>query len=113
MPGVAVRAWGAPRRLRGRLRRMSTSGTNTSTGQPSAEWAEWVERAVGGAHRPPVQRTNSTPVAPDQSSRDLTLLRLSDLRALRREAQRDEADLSYVRRLLQGRIDILRAELAG
>ncbi|GGZ77430.1 RsiG family protein [Streptomyces bluensis] len=92
---------------------MSTSGTNTSTGQPSAEWTEWVERVVGGAHRPPVQRTNSTPVAPDQSSRDLTLLRLSDLRALRREAQRDEADLSYVRRLLQGRIDILRAELAG
>ncbi|GAA3228945.1 hypothetical protein GCM10020256_41570 [Streptomyces thermocoprophilus] len=31
---------------------------------------------------------------------------------MRRDAQRDEADLSYVRRLLQGRIDILRAELA-
>ncbi|MFJ9589261.1 RsiG family protein [Streptomyces acidicola] len=92
---------------------MSTSGTNTSTGQPSAEWAEWVERTVGGAHRPPVQRTNSTPVAPDQSSRDLALLRLSELRTLRRDAQRDEADLSYVRRLLQGRIDILRAELEG
>ena len=39
-------------------------------------------------------------------------LRLPELRALRRDAQRDEADLSYVRRLLQGRIDILRAELA-
>ncbi|MPY52631.1 RsiG family protein [Streptomyces acidicola] len=92
---------------------MSTSGTNTSTGQPPVEWAEWVERTVGGAHRPPVQRTNSTPVAPDQSSRDLALLRLSELRTLRRDAQRDEADLSYVRRLLQGRIDILRAELEG
>ncbi|MBA2807224.1 AmfC protein [Streptomyces sp. KM273126] len=92
---------------------MSTSGTNTSTGQPPAQWAEWVERTVGGAHRPPVQRTNSTPVAPDQSSRDLALLRLSELRTLRRDAQRDEADLSYVRRLLQGRIDILRAELEG
>ncbi|MDQ0934350.1 RsiG family protein [Streptomyces turgidiscabies] len=43
---------------------------------------------------------------------DLTVLRLSELRVLRRDAQRDEADLSYVRRLLQGRIDILRAELA-
>ncbi|MBW5481667.1 RsiG family protein [Streptomyces bambusae] len=39
-------------------------------------------------------------------------LGLPELRALRRDAQRDEADLSYVRRLLQGRIDILRAELA-
>lgn len=38
-------------------------------------------------------------------------LRLPELRTLRRDAQRDEADLSYVRRLVQGRIDILRAEL--
>lgn len=37
---------------------------------------------------------------------------LPELRSLRRDAQRNEADLSYVRRLLQGRIDILRAELA-
>ncbi len=42
---------------------------------------------------------------------DLGVLLLPELRTLRREAQRDEADLSYVRRLLQGRIDILRAEL--
>ncbi|MER0242365.1 ABC transporter substrate-binding protein [Streptomyces sp. HSW2009] len=39
-------------------------------------------------------------------------LRLAELRALRRGAQAEEADLSYVRRLLQGRIDIIRAELA-
>lgn len=39
-------------------------------------------------------------------------LRLPELRTRRRDAQRDEADLSYVRRLVQGRIDILRAELA-
>ncbi|MFC9947037.1 RsiG family protein [Streptomyces pratensis] len=39
-------------------------------------------------------------------------LRLPELRTQRRDAQRDEADLSYVRRLVQGRIDILRAELA-
>ncbi|MGW2331214.1 RsiG family protein [Streptomyces sp. NPDC001700] len=38
-------------------------------------------------------------------------LRLTELRARRRSAQREEADLSYVRRLLHGRIDILRAEL--
>jgi hypothetical protein len=42
---------------------------------------------------------------------DLTALGLDELRSLRRQAQEDEADLSYLRRLLQGRVDILRAEL--
>ncbi|MDT0270838.1 ABC transporter substrate-binding protein [Streptomyces sp. DSM 44915] len=37
-------------------------------------------------------------------------LSLPQLRELRRSAQREEADLSFVRRLLQGRIDILQAE---
>jgi hypothetical protein len=62
--------------------------------------------------RPPVQRTDSGPLAVEPPPHDLDLLRLPELRTLRRDAQRDEADLSYVRRLLQGRIDILRAELA-
>ncbi|AEW94901.1 MULTISPECIES: RsiG family protein [Streptomycetaceae] len=43
---------------------------------------------------------------------DLTALALPRLRTLRRDAQQEEADLSYLRRLLQGRVDILRAELA-
>ncbi|WP_242587470.1 ABC transporter substrate-binding protein [Streptomyces sp. MST-110588] len=43
---------------------------------------------------------------------DLCGLGLPELRSLRRDSQREEADLSYVRRLLQGRIDILRAETA-
>ncbi|RSS50274.1 ABC transporter substrate-binding protein [Streptomyces sp. WAC01280] len=61
--------------------------------------------------RPPVQRTGE-PALADRTMPDLGTLRLPELRALRREAQSDEADLSYVRRMLQGRIDILRAELA-
>ncbi|WP_374064245.1 RsiG family protein [Streptomyces himalayensis] len=75
-----------------------------------------------GALRPPIQRSGSPsttsgfmyaqPSPEHPSSPDLVLLRLPELRALRREAQQHEADLSYVRRLLQGRIDILRAELA-
>ncbi|MFD6289271.1 aerial mycelium formation protein [Streptomyces sp. NPDC060205] len=48
----------------------------------------------------------SAPAVPE-----LGVLLLPELRGLRRDAQRDEADLSYVRRLLQGRIDILRAEV--
>ncbi len=73
---------------------MSTS----STGRPP--------RAV--SLRPPAQRTATS----EPPEHDLTLLSLPELRTLRRDAQRDEADLSYLRRLLQGRIDILRAELA-
>ncbi|MFD3531833.1 ABC transporter substrate-binding protein [Streptomyces sp. NPDC058664] len=65
----------------------------------------------GPATRPPVQRS-AEPALPERAQPDLGALRLPELRALRREAQSDEADLSYVRRMLQGRIDILRAELA-
>ncbi|WP_107102625.1 AmfC protein [Streptomyces phaeochromogenes] len=62
--------------------------------------------------RPPTQRTDSPmPESAPEPEPELSVLRLPELRTLRRDAQRDEADLSYVRRLLQGRIDILRAEL--
>jgi hypothetical protein len=36
---------------------------------------------------------------------------LEDVRELRTEAEQEEVDLSYIRRMVQGRIDILRAEL--
>src|SRR4051812_46236599 len=87
-----------------------------STGQQPARTVTIAEC------RAPVQRTESPPLPagppPSSSGRgcpqphDLSALGLPELRALRRDAQRDEADLSYLRRLLQGRIDILRAELA-
>ncbi|MFH9860091.1 aerial mycelium formation protein [Streptomyces sp. NPDC017202] len=66
------------------------------------------------ARRPPAQRRESPPCPPPTGppAHDLVRLSLPELRTLRRDAQRDEADLSYVRRLLQGRIDILGAELA-
>ncbi|MFN8168888.1 MAG: aerial mycelium formation protein [Candidatus Nanopelagicales bacterium] len=38
-------------------------------------------------------------------------LSLADLRARRHEAEQEEADLSYLRRMLHGRIDIVAAEL--
>ncbi|MFC8091933.1 aerial mycelium formation protein [Streptomyces sp. NPDC057301] len=65
--------------------------------------------------RPPTQRTAEDPgprLPVERPEHDLTALGLPELRTLRRDAQRDEADLSYLRRLLQGRIDILRAEVA-
>jgi hypothetical protein len=36
---------------------------------------------------------------------------LADVRVLRDEAEQEEVDLSYIRRLIQGRMDIVRAEL--
>ncbi|EFL40628.1 hypothetical protein [Streptomyces griseoflavus] len=88
---------------------MSTPGI----GQPSGAVAS-TQAGVGEREfcRPPTQRTDSPVLPEDRPARDLTVLSLAELRTVRRDAQRDEADLSYVRRLLQGRIDILRAELA-
>ncbi|SCK50377.1 hypothetical protein H181DRAFT_04563 [Streptomyces sp. WMMB 714] len=79
-----------------------------------------------GAARPPggppaAARAGSataplSPLGPDSAGvsaeAELHGLRLPEVRALLRRAQQEEGDLSYVRRLLQGRIDILRAELA-
>jgi hypothetical protein len=42
---------------------------------------------------------------------DITSLPMDEVRSLRRDAEQEETDLSYLRRLLQGRMDILRAEL--
>jgi hypothetical protein len=87
---------------------MSTS----RTGHPlDAVWSSHTGTGASEYHRPPTQRTDSPPLPSDAPEHDLTALSLPELRTLRRAAQRDEADLSYVRRLLQGRIDILRAEL--
>jgi hypothetical protein len=43
---------------------------------------------------------------------DLETAPFDDVRSRRREAEQEEADLSYIRRMLQGRMDILRAELS-
>lgn len=61
-----------------------------------------------GPIRPPAPRG---PLA-DTPAADLGDLDLVALRTLRGDAQSEEADLSYLRRLLHGRIDILRAELS-
>jgi hypothetical protein len=41
---------------------------------------------------------------------DLESLSLHELRERRHDAEQEDADLSYIRRLLQGRLDIIRAE---
>ncbi|MGW3202635.1 RsiG family protein [Streptomyces sp. NPDC001135] len=93
----------------------STSGRLETQGAHGAHGVQGVGE-VQGTYRPPAQRADTPaepalPVEPPEP--DLARLSLPELRTLRRDAQRDEADLSYVRRLLQGRIDILRAEQCG
>ncbi|MDB1087952.1 ABC transporter substrate-binding protein [Streptomyces sp. ACA25] len=67
-------------------------------------------RAQEPAGRPPRRRRSARSTLRDTVRPDLRGLGLPELRELRRTAQREESDLSYVRRLLQGRIDILEAE---
>ncbi|MGN6475333.1 MAG: RsiG family protein [Mycobacteriales bacterium] len=42
----------------------------------------------------------------------LTERPIEDIREMRHDAEQEETNLSYLRRLIQGRVDILRAELA-
>ncbi|MFC7221304.1 ABC transporter substrate-binding protein [Streptomyces polyrhachis] len=76
---------------------------------------------AAGTPRPPAPRAplgedvhdpHGPHAAPAPHSVHMDALTLRELRELRRTSQQEEADLSYVRRLLHGRIDILRAELA-
>lgn len=86
---------------------MSSTGADSRLGGPAS---------LGGRARHELraleERGEWPELGEDPEPPELHGLSLSELRALRRRAQREEADLSYVRRLLQGRIDILRAESA-
>jgi hypothetical protein len=91
---------------------MSTPGAGETSGTaaPTAtiRKAHRMPKADAlGPLRPPAPRGPLT----DATAPDLAALGLAALRALRRDAQQEEADLSYLRRMLHGRIDILRAEL--
>jgi hypothetical protein len=64
---------------------------------------------VEGAH--PGNRRIDRVLAEDYLS-GLASASLEDVRGLRQDAEQEEVDLSYIRRMVQGRIDIVRAELA-
>ncbi len=85
---------------------MTTAGAGRAPKAPSGP-----TRTTGAAGHPvPPPRAAAHDTTRDADAADVHALRLDELRALRRAAQQAEADLSYVRRLVQGRIDILRAE---
>ncbi|THA25735.1 ABC transporter substrate-binding protein [Streptomyces sp. RKND-216] len=90
---------------------MDSAGTGRAPGGTSAPSGRTPASAASSL--PPAQRAAAAREAlREEEPPELTGRTLPELRDLRRAAQREEADLSYVRRLLQGRIDILRAELA-
>ncbi|MFN2495918.1 MAG: aerial mycelium formation protein [Pseudonocardiaceae bacterium] len=60
--------------------------------------------------RPGGRRRIDRVLAPDYAD-GLDVLTLAEVRARRDEAAQEETDLSYLRRMLHGRIDIVRAEL--
>ena len=64
-----------------------------------------------GTHGPTGNRRIDRVLAEDYLT-GLSGLPMDEVRSLRKEAEQEETDLSYLRRLLQGRLDILRAELA-
>ena len=68
--------------------------------------------SVEGTESPPAQgnRRIDRVLAEDflDGIRDLPI---TEVRALRADAEQEEVDLSYLRRMIQGRLDILRAEL--
>ncbi|SFJ82815.1 ABC transporter substrate-binding protein [Streptomyces pini] len=90
------------------------STTASTTGSAAPACAAKTPPAEAGADAGGATGADGAPpaVPHDAEPPELTGLRLPQLRELRRQAQQEEADLSYVRRLIQGRVDILRAELA-
>ncbi|MCL6538291.1 MAG: hypothetical protein K6T28_06885 [Acidothermus sp.] len=67
--------------------------------------------ATAGGPRPGGNRRLDRVLSPEYLD-GLRELPIEEVRRLRKEAEQEEADLSYLRRLLQGRVDIIEAELA-
>ncbi|USA05219.1 ABC transporter substrate-binding protein [Streptomyces lydicamycinicus] len=85
-----------------------TTTAATARVEPPAPRTAPCSRQARRSTPPPQQRDRCLPA----TTPDLSGLGLPELRVVRRDSQQEEADLSYLRRLLQGRIDILRAEIA-
>ncbi|GAA2676696.1 hypothetical protein GCM10010400_44360 [Streptomyces aculeolatus] len=90
-------------------RRARPAGPRAPAGSP----AQAAQGARAAAPTPVGAGATAVLAAPGPAAptAPLDALGLPELRLLRRSAQQEEADLSYVRRLLHGRIDILSAEL--
>jgi hypothetical protein len=98
----------------------SGAGETSGTAAPTAPTTKGHRMLKADGPDSPAPRGSSGPLRPPAPriplaglpAPDLGALDLGALRALRRDAQQEEADLSYLRRMLHGRIDILQAEQA-
>ena len=70
-----------------------------------------MEAAAVSPKPPPPVAPPSTSCSTPRSSRTRRTQPMTEVRRLRREAEQEEVNLSYTRRLLQGRLDIVRREL--
>ena len=66
---------------------------------------------MGDEHTPAQGTRRIDRVLADDYLTGLQEAPIGDVRTLRDDAEQEEVDLSYIRRLLQGRMDIVRAEL--
>ncbi|MFG2531507.1 ABC transporter substrate-binding protein [Streptomyces sp. NPDC048516] len=87
---------------------LTTTTASARVEPPGTEDGPMPKAGQAQHPRPPQQRDRCRPA----TAPELSGLGLPELRVVRRDSQQEEADLSYLRRLLQGRIDILRAEIA-
>ena len=78
-------------------------------GEPVRDNAQLVARAAGLARiaqRPPMSTGDARAFLDGAETRPM-----AEVRRLRRQAEQEEVNLSYTRRLLQGRLDIVRREM--
>lgn len=73
--------------------------------------SETAGAGVGNTSVAPPKNRRLDRVLDDEYLAGLRRRSLAEVRALRAEIEQEEADLSYLRRLIHGRLDILRAEV--
>ena len=70
-----------------------------------------TDETADAAAPPPAGNRRIDRVLAEDYLAGLRTASLAEVRALRAEAEQEETDLSYIRRMVQGRIDIVRAEV--
>jgi hypothetical protein len=101
--------------MKGTLSMSATGAARTPGDLPAARTGPATTAALPASAAPAASAAGAVEAGAVEAAAarvpELHALRLPELRTLLRDAKQEEGELSYVRRLLQGRIDILRAEL--
>ncbi len=84
------------------------SGSDVESVPPASSEGD---RSSGGTGAMPGGRRRIDRVLDEDFAAHLEELPMEELRGRRRDAEQEETDLSYLRRLIQGRVDIVQAEI--